>query len=86
MPSIRTIISFVLLGIIILYIVPASTIKNIPMAEPLGLLNVQVGVKDTITQLVHSLREVIQIFIGDFIQDMLNEAQIGTQKGLEGSE
>ena len=56
------------------------------MAEPLGLLNVQVGVKDTITQLVHSVQEVIQIFIGDFIQDMLNEAQIGTQKGLEGSE
>ena len=56
------------------------------MAEPLGLLNLQVGVKDTITQLIHSARKVIQIFIGDFIQDMLNQAQIGTQEGLEVSE
>lgn len=82
MPSIRTIITLVLLGIIILYIVPASTVQNIPMADSLGLLDLQVTIKSNITQLIHSVREVIQIFIGNFITDMLNSAQQSAQEGL----
>jgi len=78
----RTIITFVFLGIVVLYIVPASTLKNIPMAESLGLLDVQVVVKSNITQLIHSVREVIQIFMGNFIGDALNSAQQSAKEGM----
>lgn len=56
------------------------------MAESLGLLDLQLLVKSNITQLVHSVREVIEAFMGSFFSDMLNQAQQSAREGIRASQ
>lgn len=82
MPSIRTIVWIVIVGVIILYFVPAETVKNIPGAELLKLLDLQIWVKTNITQLIHMGREALQTFMGAFFEDMFNQAQQSVQEQI----
>lgn len=75
----------ILIGAAILYFVPAETIRTIPGAEPLKLLDLQIWVKTNITQLIHMGREALQTFMGAFFEDMFNQAQQSVQEQI-GSE
>ena len=82
MLSIRNIIWLVIIITAILYFAPTETIKNIPGAESLKLLDLQIWVKVNITQLIHMVREALQTFMGAFFDDMFNQAQQSVQERI----
>lgn len=72
----------IIIGAAILYFAPTETVKNIPGAESLKLLDLQIWVKTNITQLIHMAREALQTFMGAFFEDMFNQAQQSVQEQI----